>query len=135
VQKFFGIPARNYAMTYGMVEMTGTAPYIHTAEGYMLPPWIVPLVLDKAGEKLLNPRDGKGVVEGRFAFIDLLVEGRWGGIITGDKVKVDFSPGRDDIRTAVVQQIARYQDLEEGEDKLSCAGTMEEYVRGAVEAA
>ena len=101
----------------------------------MLPPWIVPLVLDKAGEKLLNPADGRGVVEGRFAFIDLLVEGRWGGIITGDKVKVDFSPGHDDIRTAVVQRVERYQDLEEGEDKLSCAGTMEEYVRGAVEAA
>lgn len=135
VQRFFGISARNYAMTYGMVEMTGTAPYSHVAEGYMLPPWIVPLVLDKAGEQLLNPADGRGVVEGRFAFIDLLVEGRWGGIITGDKVTVDFSPGCDDIRTAVVHQIARYQDLEEGEDKLSCAGTMEEYVRGAVAAA
>jgi len=133
VQRFFGVPTRNYAMTYGMVEMTGTAPYSYEAEGYALPPWIVPLVLDKAGEKLLNPADGKGVVEGRFAFIDLLVEGRWGGIITGDKVTVDFSPDRDDLRTAVVRDIARYQDLEEGEDKLSCAGTMEEYVRGAVE--
>lgn len=135
VQRFFGVPARNYAMTYGMVEMTGTAPYSYVAEGYALPPWIVPLVLDKAGEKLLNPGDGKGIVEGRFAFIDLLVEGRWSGIITGDKVIVDFSPGRDDLKTAVVRDIARYQDLEEGEDKLSCAGTMEEYVRGVVDAA
>ena len=135
VQRFFGVPAHNYAMTYGMVEMSGTAPYSYAAEGYALPPWIVPLVLDKAGERLLNPDDGKGVVEGRFAFIDLLVEGRWGGIITGDKVTVDFSAGRDNLQTAIVREIARYQDLEEGEDKLSCAGTMEEYVRGAVEAA
>jgi hypothetical protein len=133
VQRFFGIPAANYAMTYGMVEMTGTAPYSHAAGGYTLPPWIVPMVLDKAGEKLLNPDDGSGSVEGRFAFIDLLVEGRWGGIITGDKVTIDFSGGRDNVRTAVVREIARYQDLEEGEDKLSCAGTMEDYVRGAVE--
>jgi hypothetical protein len=135
VQRFFGIPASNYAMTYGMVEMTGTAPYSHAAEGYALPPWIVPLVLDKAGEKLLNPSDGQGVVQGRFAFIDLLVEGRWSGIVTGDKVTVEFSPGRDGLRTPVVRDVARYQDLEEGEDKLSCAGTMEDYVRGALEAA
>lgn len=131
--RFFGIAERNWAMTYGMVEMTGTAPWSYIAAGYHLPPWIVPLILDKNGEKLLNPEDRRGEVEGRMAFVDVLVEGRWGGIITGDKVSVDFSPGKDGLKVPIVRRVARYQDLEEGEDKLSCAGTMEAYVHGMVE--
>ena len=42
---------------------------------------------------MLTAADGDdGVVEGRFGFLDLLYEGRWGGLITGDKVTVDFKP-------------------------------------------
>ncbi|MCY1456012.1 hypothetical protein D9M71_732020 [compost metagenome] len=134
--RFYGIANENIQNSYGMSEMIGTGPWSYKAQAYAICPWIVPLILDKAGEKLLNPSDHQGVVEGRFAFFDLLAEGYWGGVITGDKVLVDFSPSgeTDGLQGPLIRSVARFADLEEGEDKLSCAGTMESYVRGMVEA-
>src|SRR3546814_10620039 len=79
---------------------------------YAIPPWIVPLVLDKAGEKLLNPPEGKGVVEGRMAFFDVLADARWGGIISGDKVQVEFDSGLDGVRTAIVRSEEHTSELQ-----------------------
>ena len=56
---------------------------------YRPPPWVVPLLLDDSGQILID-RD-RGNAEGRFAFLDLAIEGRWGGVITGDRVTADFS--------------------------------------------
>jgi hypothetical protein len=131
IYDFFGVPKENFLNTYGMVEMTGLSPYRHNLDAYVLPPWIVPLVLDKPAENLLNPTAGRGQVEGRMALFDLLTDARWGGLISGDKVTVDFDSA-EDYKTALVRSVARYQDLEEGEDKLTCAGTIDSYVRGAV---
>ena len=36
--------------------------------------------------------------------------------------------------TPIVRSINRYQDLEEGEDKLTCAGSIDSYVRGSIAA-
>jgi hypothetical protein len=131
---FFGVPSRNLATVYGMSEMTGVCPYSHDLQGYAVPPWIVPLVLDKLGERLIDPQQHIGVVEGRMAFFDIAVEGRWGGIISGDKVVVDFDGGAvRGVSAPLVTTVARYADLEEGEDKLTCAGTIESYVRGKIE--
>lgn len=132
--RFYGIQPENVQNSYGMTEMIGTGPWSDVVHGYALCPWIVPFVLDKAGEQLLNPANGEGVVEGRFAFFDLLAEGYWGGFITGDKVTLDFSPAgdTDGFQPPLVRTVGRYADLEEGEDKLSCAGTMESYVRGMI---
>lgn len=134
ILRFYGVEEENVLSNYGMTEMIGNGAWSYAAQGYPICPWIVPLILDKAGEKLLNPADCKGRVEGRFAFFDLLAEGYWGGFITGDKVVVDFSPEgeTDGLKGPLVKSIARYADLEEGEDKLTCAGTMESYVRGMV---
>lgn len=131
VYDFYGLKPENYLNSYAMVEMTGLNPYRHDLDAYTLPPWIVPLILDKSAEQLLNPEDGKGVVEGRMALFDLLTDARWGGLISGDKVVVDFDRV-DGFSGPLVRSIARYQDLEEGEDKLTCAGTIDSYVRGAV---
>ena len=117
-----------------MVELSGLFPYLQDLGAYAIAPWIVPLILDKSGEQLLNPQDGKGTVEGRMAFFDVLADARWGGIISGDKVTVEFAPNRAGITGPIVKSVARYADLEEGEDKLSCAGTIDAYVRGAVAA-
>jgi hypothetical protein len=131
VYAFFGLNPRNFVQVYGMSEMTGVCPYSHDLEGFVMPPWIVPLILDKTGEQLLNPTDGTGIVEGRMALFDLSLEGRWGGIISGDKVTVDFSAGHSHgIETPIVRSVARYADLEAGEDKLTCAGSIDAYVRG-----
>lgn len=132
VARFYGLDhSRNFSI-YGMTEISNGMPAC--AEGrYHVAPWIVPLILDKEGEKLINQPEG--IVEGRFAFFDALTEARWGGVITGDKVEVDFSRcpcGRD---SPSVLSVMRYTDLPGGgdEDKLSCAGTMASYVRGAIE--
>jgi len=129
IYSFFCLPEDHYATCYGMVEMTGLCPFEHHLKGYAFPPWQVPLILDKSGQKLLNPEDGEGVVEGRLAVFDLLAEARWGGVISGDKVTADFSSG-DGLTGPLITSVARYQELEEGEDKLSCAGTLDAYVRG-----
>ncbi|MET0379872.1 MAG: hypothetical protein ABW049_12850 [Spongiibacteraceae bacterium] len=131
--KFLGIPLENVAQSYGMVEMQAVCPYSRQTGGYVTAPWVIPLILDKAGEKLLNPKQNKGVVEGRMAFLDLSIEGRWGGVITGDKVHVDFNK-HPTITGPFVQSITRYKDLPEGDDKLNCAGTIDSYVRGSIDA-
>ena len=60
------------------------------------------------------------------------MEGRWGGVISGDKVTIDFAASPDGVVVPKVRSIARFADLEDGEDKLSCAGTIETYVRGNI---
>jgi hypothetical protein len=129
---FFGVTPDRITASYSMVEMSGFCAKIPATESYAVPPWIVPLVLDKAGEKLLNPADGRGSAEGRMAFFDILADGRWGGIISGDKVRVEFGSGIGGVRVPIVHEINRYADLEEGEDKLSCAGSIDAYVRGSI---
>jgi hypothetical protein len=134
ITEFFGLTPDRLPNNYGMVEMSGLNPFLQDLGAYAVAPWLVPLILDKSGEVLLNPENGKGTVEGRMAFFDILADARWGGIISGDKVVVEFGGSRAGVTGPIVKSIARYQDLEEGEDKLSCAGTIDAYVRGAVAA-
>ncbi|MFI6467038.1 hypothetical protein [Streptomyces sp. NPDC050538] len=115
--------------SYGMTELQGSCLACESGN-YHVPPWVIPLVLDEPGEKLLNTE--QGVVEGRFAFLDVSLEGRWGGLISGDRVFVDFSPcdcGRPG--PTVLPDIRRYGDLG-GEDKITCAATLDSYVRGMI---
>ena len=116
---------------YGMSELSAPFPRCE-ADRYHCPPWIVILLLDRNGETLLNAPSG--IVEGRAAFLDLLYDCRWGGLISGDKVQIDFSarcqcgrPG-----PAILDGITRYTDV--GDDKITCADTIDAYVRGAIEA-
>ena len=115
-----------------MVEMSGFCAKIQPTNSYAVPPWIIPLVLDKSGENLLGTTTDTGMVEGRMAFFDILADARWGGVISGDKVQVEFASGMEGVKTPVVHSIARYADLEEGEDKLTCAGSIDSYVRGSI---
>jgi hypothetical protein len=50
------------------------------------------LPLDVNGEELLDV--GHGEIEARAAFMDLSIEGRWGGIISGDKISISFAKCR-----------------------------------------
>ncbi|MFH0178099.1 hypothetical protein ACIA6D_25960 [Streptomyces cacaoi] len=115
--------------SYGMTELQGSCLACEKSR-YHIPPWVIPLVLDEPGETLLNAEHG--VVEGRFAFLDVSLEGRWGGLISGDRVLVDFSPcecGR--AGPVVLPDIQRYGDLG-GDDKITCAATLDSYVRGMI---
>ena len=90
-----------------------------------------PLVLDEAGEHLIHPSEG--AVTGRMAIFDASIEGRWGGIVTGDRVVMDFSPSPQGRAGPSVLEISRYSELEGGDDKLTCAGTIDAFVRGAID--
>ena len=77
--------------TYGMTEMAQLMPRCE-ARCYHVPPGLILLMLDATGERLLSNHaavDGK--LTGRIGFLDLLYEGRWGGLISGDKATLDLS--------------------------------------------
>jgi hypothetical protein len=112
---------------YSMQEINTPFPRCRVNR-YHISPWVIALPLDTPGEQLLDASDGE--IEARAAFFDLSLEGRWGGVISGDRVNIDF--GRCSCGgqgPTVGPQITRYADLEGG-DKISCAGTIDAYVRG-----
>jgi hypothetical protein len=120
-------PERAYQF-YSMQELNSTMPSCNAGR-YHAAPWLMLLLLDETGDKLLPV--SKGEVEGRAAYFDLSVDGRWGGIITGDKVSVIYGKcacGHEG--PSIAREIVRYADLPGG-DKISCAGTIDAYIRGA----
>ena len=120
-------PERNY-QNYSMQELHSGMPRCQGGGRYHVPPWVVPLILDKTGDSLLPIIDGE--YEGRAAFFDLSVDGRWGGVISGDRISIDFKPCACGSRgPSIRDNIVRYADLE-GDDKIGCAGTVDAYVRG-----
>lgn len=118
---------------YAMTELSQPMPRCEKGH-YHIPPGLIVLLLDEQGEQLLNPEEAyEGTLEGRFAFLDLAYEGRWGGLITGDKVTMDFRPRCACGRPGPVihDTIARYTQAGQ-EDNIGCAGTIDAYVRGAI---
>jgi hypothetical protein len=123
----FNVASERMYHTYSMREINTTFP-LCTAERYHIPPWVIALPLDASGEELLDA--GEGEIEGRAAFMDLSIEGRWGGIISGDKVAVTFAKCQCGHQGPTVgREIMRFSDLPDG-DKISCAGSIDAYVRG-----
>jgi hypothetical protein len=129
VDRFFGPVERPNG--YAMTELAQMLPRCEAGR-YHIPPGLIVLLLDDSGEKLLSAREG--VVAGRFAFLDLVYEGRWGGIISGDRTEIDFSPrcacGR--RGPTILDTIQRFSQI--GDDQISCAGTIDSYVNGALSA-
>jgi hypothetical protein len=129
IMKFMGLTFQNFTQGYGMQEASSGARMNEWGR-YEFPGWIVPLLLDDSGEKLLEAQEGQ--VTGRMALFDVSIDGRWGGIISGDRVVVDYDPSPTGRAVPAVTEIARYSDLQGGDDKLTCAGTIDSFVRGAV---
>lgn len=128
VYETFNIPPGREFQNYSMQELNSGMPKCQSGNRYHIPPWVVPFVLDDAGETLLA--SGAGEVEGRAAFFDLSLDGRWGGIITGDRIVVDFRPcACGNKGPSIADTIVRYADIA-GDDKIACAGTADAYVRG-----
>ena len=129
VHQTFNIPEGRHFQNYSMQELNSGMPKCREGGRYHLPPWIVPFILNKEGDALV-PHDFAGEVEGRAAFFDLSLDGRWGGVISGDRIALDYRPCMCGNRgPSVRDDIARYADLE-GDDKIGCAGTVDAYVRG-----
>ena len=123
----YNVPYGRLFQYYGMQEINTTMPRCSQGR-YHVPPWLIPLVLDQPGEKLVAPSDGE--VQGRAAFFDISLDGRWGGVISGDRI--NLRTGRCDCGhqgPTVGYDIVRYSDLGDG-DKITCAGTIDAYVRG-----
>lgn len=124
----FNIPADRHFQNYSMQELNSGMPKCREGGRYHVPPWIVPVLLDKSGDEALPHASGEQ--EGRAAFFDLSLDGRWGGVITGDRISLDHSPcACGNHGPSIRDDIARYADLE-GDDKIGCAGTVDAYVRG-----
>jgi hypothetical protein len=121
MKDFYGVD-RLY-IGYGMTECVSFNPICKNGH-YHFFPWNVPFVLSEGGTLL--PR--KGTQTGRMAIFDLLPETYWGGLITGDKVTIHYescscgwdSPWLED-------NITRYSDTQDGDDKISCAGSQDAY--------
>lgn len=130
VHETFNIPEDRDFQNYSMQELNSGMPKCREGNRYHVPPWIVPFVLNKDGDALEPVDVTKGEYEGRAAFFDLSLDGRWGGVITGDRISLDYSPcACGNKGPSVRDKIARYADLE-GDDKIGCAGTIDAYVRG-----
>jgi hypothetical protein len=84
IRVFTGI--QNWSCAYAMSELTGI---MHACpDGYYhVAPYIVPFLLDP---KSNAPLPRKGRQTGRFAALDLLPQHYWGGILTGDKVTMEW---------------------------------------------
>jgi hypothetical protein len=124
----FGLSDRRAYQFYSMQELNTAFPRC-SAHRYHVAPWVLALPLDTPGEELLDGSHGE--IEARAAFFDLALDGRWGGIISGDRVTIDFRAcGCGHEGPTIGMDIERYADLEGG-DKISCAGTIDAYVRGA----
>lgn len=129
IMEFMGLGLDRFTQGYGMQEASVGAKMIEPGR-YEFANWIVPLVLDESGEVLNETR--KGQVTGRMALFDVSIDGRWGGIISGDRVVVDYDRSPGGRSGPAVLEIARYSELQGGDDKLTCAGTIDSFVRGTV---
>jgi hypothetical protein len=124
----FNLRPENIVLAYGMQELNSTAPRCKAGR-YHMPPWVMLLLLDEPGEKLIEPPK-TGEVEGRAAFFDIAMKGRWGGVISGDKVHATWERcACGNASPSISEDIQRYADMASG-DKIACAGTIDAYVRG-----
>ncbi len=129
VYETFNLQPRFIYQMYGMQELGTSMPRCQEGNRYHLPAWLVCLPLNKEGDALVEGV-GEGKVEGRAAFFDLSMEARWGGVISGDHIEIDYSPcACGNASPSIADNIYRYADLE-GDDKIGCAGTVDAYVRG-----
>jgi hypothetical protein len=123
----FNISERRIFQMYSMQELN--TPFPRCGAGrYHVAPWVIALPLDEPGEQLLDA--GGGEIRARAAFLDLSLEGRWGGVISGDRIDIDFRPCACGHQGPTVgPEIVRFADLASG-DKITCAGTIDAYIRG-----
>lgn len=131
IDRFYGDVVR--FTVYGMTELAQPLPRCEAGR-YHAAPGLIVLPLDDSGERLLTPADStEGLVRARFGFVDLAFDGRWGGLITGDRVTVDFSEKCPCGRSGptLLDDIGRFAQAGQS-DHIGCAGTIDAYIRGVV---
>jgi hypothetical protein len=127
VYETWNIPPERHSQAYGMQELGSTVPRCREGKRHHIPAWLVPLVLNKDGDALLPHDDG--LVEGRAAFFYLSLDGRWGGIISGDKISLEYGPcACGNASPSIRDDVVRYADLEP-EDHIAREDEIAEYMR------
>lgn len=127
VLETFNVAEERLYHAYSMREINATFPLCRAGR-YHISPWVIMLPLDAAGENLVDVGDAE--TEARAAFFDASIEGRWGGVISGDRVIVSYAKCECGHQGPTVgRDITRYADLPGG-DKITCAGSIDAYVRG-----
>jgi hypothetical protein len=122
IKAFFGID--RICKMYGMSECIGSVPPC-TCGHYHFFPYTIPYILDRDA----NPLPREGVQTGRLALFDLLAETYWGGFISGDQVTMHWD---EDCPCGwkgpyLEDNIARFAEMEGGDDKITCAGSAQAY--------
>lgn len=113
---------------YSMSELMVSCPRCEHGH-YHVPPVLVPFVLDPQTGKAL-PREGRQT--GRFAYLDLLPDTYWGGLVSGDEVTL---AGWDEPCQCgrhgpyIESTVRRYSEQQGGTDKINCAGAPEAHDR------
>ena len=120
IHEFLGV--NEIKKGYGFSE-GGTFHWLCEHGRYHVMPWVVPYLLDPDTSEPL-PR--KGVVTGRGAFYNLMEEGHWGGVITGDEVTIDWDTpcacGRSSVHIA--DDVISYSEKQGVEDdRITCNAT------------
>jgi hypothetical protein len=109
---------------YGMSELMVSLP--RCSHGYFhVPPVLVPFVLDPENG---HPLPREGTQTGRFAFVDLLPDSYWGGLISGDEVTLSGWDAPCECGRSgpyLHATIQRYSEKQGGDDKINCAGAPE----------
>ena len=122
VRGYFGI--EKIGMVYGMSEIMTTSPRCSHGN-YHFFPQVLPILLDRDANEL--PREG--VQTGRVALFDLLAETYWGGFISGDQLTIhwDEDCGCGWKGAYAEPNVARFAEMEGGDDKITCAGSQKAY--------
>jgi hypothetical protein len=130
IKKGLRLDDSRYLVLYGMSELTACLPRCIEGRHHM-PPYLIPIVVDKEGEHLVAPVDGR--LYGRLGFFDLSQDGAWGAFLSGDRGTIDLNACPCGRRGPTVHDsVVRYADLVVEDDKVNCAGTIDAYVRGNV---
>ncbi|GAB3630525.1 hypothetical protein PTE30175_03173 [Pandoraea terrae] len=113
---------------YSMSELMVSCPRCEHGH-YHIPPVLVPFVLDPDTGRAL-PREGTQT--GRFAYLDLLPDSYWGGLVSGDEVTISgwdtpCECGRHGPYLSGT--VRRYSEKQGGVDKINCAGAPEAHDR------
>lgn len=130
VSETFNISSEKYYTVYSMQELNSKMPSCKHGH-YHIPPWVVPMIVEVDASKLIDYDPTSGTYSGRAAFFDLSIDGRWGGVVTGDQVTINFnrcSCGNNSPTIISINRDLGYSDI----DKFNCSSFS---ILGAVEQA
>lgn len=121
VERWTGAPFPLCA--YGQSEGVATVTRMCPRGYYHVNPNIIPYLLDPVTG---TPLPRTGTQTGRYGFIDLACQLRWGGFLSGDEVTLhwgDSNPcGCGRMGAYSEPDIRRYSEGDGGDDKITCAG-------------